>query len=378
MTLCLKNARHLDAPVDLLIRDGRVLTMTPAGHQPLPDGCDIFEADGLLLMPSFIDVHAHFRDPGYEYKEDVVTGLAAAAHGGFGAVMCMANTRPVNDTAAVTRYMLEKARTAWPHGPRLYPVAAATVGLAGQEMAPLGELKEAGCVAVSNDGCPVSSAEMLRRVLAMGIPSGVQNAIISLANVVVQSSINLYGAMAMAGCGAYAKIEGFAFLPINAFVLALAMFIGQNLGAGEHRRARRGAAFGIVTCMALAELIGVAFYLLAPRLIALFNADAQVVAFGTQQARTITLFYFLLALSHAVAGVMRGAGRPVVPMLVMLVCWCLIRVSYILLAARPSGEIQMIFWAYPLTWGLSSLAFLIYYFRADWPHYLEKKSAARV
>ncbi len=219
---------------------------------------------------------------------------------------------------------------------------------------------------------------MLRRVLAMGIPSGVQNAIISLANVVVQSSINLYGAMAMAGCGAYAKIEGFAFLPINAFVLALAMFIGQNLGAGEHRRARRGAAFGIVTCMALAELIGVAFYLLAPRLIALFNADAQVVAFGTQQARTITLFYFLLALSHAVAGVMRGAGRPVVPMLVMLVCWCLVRVSYILLAARPSGEIQMIFWAYPLTWGLSSLAFLIYYFRADWPHYLEKKSAARV
>lgn len=165
MTLCIKNARHLDAPVDLLVRDGRVLTMTPAGHQPLPEGCEVFEAGGLLLMPSFIDVHAHFRDPGYEYKEDVVTGLAAAAHGGFGAVMCMANTRPVNDTAAVTRYMLEKARAAWPHGPRLHPVAAATVGLAGQEMAPLGELKEAGCVAVSNDGCPVNSAEMMRRVM---------------------------------------------------------------------------------------------------------------------------------------------------------------------------------------------------------------------
>ena len=116
MTLCIKNARHLDAPVDLLVRGGRVLTMTPAGHQPLPEGCEVFEADGLLLLPSFIDVHAHFRDPGYEYKEDVVTGLTAAAHGGFGAVMCMANTRPVNDTAAVTRYMLEKARTAWPHG----------------------------------------------------------------------------------------------------------------------------------------------------------------------------------------------------------------------------------------------------------------------
>lgn len=165
MTLCIKNARHLDAPVDLLVRDGRVVTMTPAGHHDAPEGSEIVQADGLLLMPSLIDVHAHFRDPGLEYKEDIVTGLTAAARGGFGTVMCMANTRPVNDTASVTRYMLEKARTAYPHGPRLVPVAAATVGLAGKEMAPLGELKDAGCVAVSNDGCPVTSAEMMRRIM---------------------------------------------------------------------------------------------------------------------------------------------------------------------------------------------------------------------
>lgn len=165
MTFCIKNARHLDAPVDLLVRDGRVVTMTPAGHHAAPEGSEIVQADGLLLMPSLIDVHAHFRDPGLEYKEDIVTGLTAAARGGFGTVMCMANTRPVNDTASVTRYMLEKARTAYPHGPRLVPVAAATLGLAGKEMAPLGELKEAGCVAVSNDGCPVTSAEMMRRIM---------------------------------------------------------------------------------------------------------------------------------------------------------------------------------------------------------------------
>ena len=165
MTLCIKNARHLDAPVDLLVRDGRVVTMTPAGHHDAPEGSEIVQADGLLLMPSLIDVQAHFRDPGLEYKEDIVTGLTAAARGGFGTVMCMANTRPVNDTASVTRYMLEKARTAYPHGPRLVPVAAATVGLAGKEMAPLGELKDAGCVAVSNDGCPVTSAEMMRRIM---------------------------------------------------------------------------------------------------------------------------------------------------------------------------------------------------------------------
>ena len=216
---------------------------------------------------------------------------------------------------------------------------------------------------------------MLRQVLTMGIPSGIQNSIIAIANVVVQSSINLYGAMAVAGCGAYSKIEGFGFLPISSFALALATFIGQNLGAKEYERARRGARFGVLASLLLSELIGGAIYLLAPALISLFNGDPQVVAYGALQARTVTLFYFLLAFSHCIAGVMRGAGRAVVPMVVMLVCWCVIRVAYITLVARDSGNIQMIFWAYPMTWTLSSIAFLIYYLKADWPHYLDQKPA---
>lgn len=216
---------------------------------------------------------------------------------------------------------------------------------------------------------------MLRQVLTMGIPSGIQNSIIAIANVVVQSSINLYGAMAVAGCGAYSKIEGFGFLPISSFALALATFIGQNLGAKEYERARRGARFGVLASLLLSELIGGAIYLLAPALISLFNGDPQVVAYGALQARTVTLFYFLLAFSHCIAGVMRGAGRAVVPMVVMLVCWCVIRVAYITLVARDSGNIQMIFWAYPMTWTLSSIAFLIYYLKADWPHYLDQEPA---
>ncbi|MEG1777229.1 MAG: MATE family efflux transporter [Clostridia bacterium] len=215
---------------------------------------------------------------------------------------------------------------------------------------------------------------MLRQVLTMGIPSGLQNSIIAIANVVVQSSINLYGAMAVAGCGAYSKIEGFAFLPISSFALALATFVGQNLGAKQYDRARRGARFGIITCLTLAELIGVLIYFLSPMLIAMFNGEPEVVACGVLQARTVTLFYCLLALSHSVAGVMRGAGRAVVPMVVMMVCWCGIRVAYIMLIARGSGDIQMIFYAYPMTWTLSSIAFLIYYGKADWPHYMENRA----
>ncbi|GHU92751.1 dihydroorotase [Deltaproteobacteria bacterium] len=165
MTLCITNARHLGAPVDLLVDGDRVRTMTPAGQHPAPDGCEVFDAVGLVLMPGFIDAHVHLREPGFEYKEDIASGLAAAAHGGFSAVLCMANTKPVNDTASVTSFMLERAAQSHPFGPRLHPVAAATVGLNGEGMAPLAELKEAGCVAVSNDGRPVENAELVRRVM---------------------------------------------------------------------------------------------------------------------------------------------------------------------------------------------------------------------
>ncbi len=209
---------------------------------------------------------------------------------------------------------------------------------------------------------------LLKQILHLGIPSGVQNSITSLANVVVQSHINAFGTLAMAGCGAYSKVEGFAFLPIMAFSMAMTTFIGQNLGAQQYERAKKGAAFGIVSCVILAELVGITINLLSPQLIALFNNDPAVIAHGVSQAKTVTLFYFLLAISHGMAGVMRGAGKAIVPMVVMMVCWCLIRVSYITIITPVIGTIQSVFWAYPLTWTLSTICFLVYYFKVDWVH----------
>ena len=150
-------------PQDVFARNGRIEASQPAGTFDAPADTVRVDAEGKRLFPSFIDAHVHLREPGYEYKEDVASGLAAAAHGGFGAVMAMANTRPVNDAASVTRYMLEKAALHWPHGPRLLPVGALTIGLAGTELAPMGELSEAGCVAFSNDGRPVTNTEIFRR-----------------------------------------------------------------------------------------------------------------------------------------------------------------------------------------------------------------------
>ncbi|MFR1708231.1 MAG: MATE family efflux transporter [Clostridium sp.] len=214
--------------------------------------------------------------------------------------------------------------------------------------------------------------DMLKEILSMGIPSGVQNSVIALANVVVQSNINSFGATAVAGCGSYSKIEGFAFIPITSFALSMTTFIGQNLGSKKYERAKKGTYFGIATSTILAEIIGIIFFLAAPTLIALFNSDPQVIEYGTLQARTIAPFFFLLAFSHCLAGILRGAGKSTVPMLVMLSCWCIIRVLYITIATHLIPEIYVIFWAYPLTWSLSSIIFLIYYLKSNWLYGFEK------
>lgn len=214
--------------------------------------------------------------------------------------------------------------------------------------------------------------DMLKEILSMGIPSGVQNSVIALANVVVQSNINSFGATAVAGCGSYSKIEGFAFIPITSFALSMTTFIGQNLGSKKYERAKKGTYFGIATSTILAEIIGIIFFLAAPTLIALFNSDPQVIEYGTLQARTIAPFFFLLAFSHCVAGILRGAGKSTVPMLVMLSCWCIIRVLYITIATHLIPKIYVIFWAYPLTWSLSSIIFLIYYLKSNWLYGFEK------
>lgn len=214
---------------------------------------------------------------------------------------------------------------------------------------------------------------ILKQVISYGLPSGVQNSIISLANVVVQSNINAFGAAAVAGCGAYSKLEGFAFLPVTSFALSLTTFIGQNLGAKEYERAKKGSLFGILLGPLLAELFGILFVAMAPTLIGLFNEQPDVVAYGVLMARTIAPFYFLMATSHCVAGVLRGAGKAKVPMFVMLICWCVIRVSYITIAVRFIPQIQTVMYAYPITWTLSFIVFLLYYFKADWIHGFEKK-----
>ena len=220
--------------------------------------------------------------------------------------------------------------------------------------------------------------QIIKQIIQIGLPSGLQNSIISIANVVVQSNINAFGSDAMAGCGSYSKIEGFGFLPITCFAMALTTFIGQNLGARQYARAKKGALFGILCSITVAELIGILIYFFIPQLVVLFNSEPQVVEYGVLQARTVGRFYFLLAFSHCAAGILRGAGKSTVPMFVMLGCWCIIRITYITIITHFIPKIVVIFWAYPLTWTLSSIIFLVFLLKGDWLYAYEKKEKVRI
>jgi len=167
MSLLIKNARILDpsqglnGPGSLLVVDGRVAAIGP--DSPVPAEAEVLDAQGKLLVPGFIDLHVHFREPGQTAKETIETGSRAAVAGGFTAVCAMANTRPVNDAVAITELALSRARSAALC--RYFPLGTLTKGMAGEELADFGTLKAAGCIAFSDDGRPVMNAAIMRKAL---------------------------------------------------------------------------------------------------------------------------------------------------------------------------------------------------------------------
>ena len=208
--------------------------------------------------------------------------------------------------------------------------------------------------------------DMMREVIRQGLPTGIQNAVISIGNLTVQTNINSFGAYAMAGVGAYSKIEGFVFLPIMSMSMSLPTFVSQNLGARNEERAKKGSVFGIIMGMLMAEVLGVLIYLTAPSMVKIFVDTAESVSYGAIHARVTAPFFFLLAFSHCAAGALRGCGKAYIPMATMLAFWCGVRVVYVTSILKFIPQFQMISWAYPLTWSLSSLVFLIVLLRMNW------------
>ena len=152
---------RVDGPADVLVKDGKIAEI---GHNlKAPAGTQVLEASGKLVLPGFVDLHVHLREPGFEYKETIKTGAAAAAAGGFTSICCMPNTNPINDTRAVTEFILDRAKRA--ESVHVFPIGAITKGSDGKELAEYGDLRAAGCVAVSDDGKPVMNGMVMRRAL---------------------------------------------------------------------------------------------------------------------------------------------------------------------------------------------------------------------
>ncbi|MBI4744949.1 MAG: amidohydrolase family protein, partial [Deltaproteobacteria bacterium] len=158
-------ANKIDGTYDILVEDGKIISVTvhnSAIRNP-KSAIETIDASGKIVVPGLIDIHVHLREPGYEWKETIKTGTAAAVAGGFTSIACMANTDPVNDEPSITEYILRKAKGEG--SCNVFPIGAISKGLQGEVLANIGELKEAGCVAVSDDGRPVMNADLMRRAL---------------------------------------------------------------------------------------------------------------------------------------------------------------------------------------------------------------------
>lgn len=164
--LILKNGRVIDPAnrrdevADVLVRDGKIAGV---GKDLDGSGCEVFDATGMVVAPGFIDMHVHLREPGFEHAETIESGSRSAAAGGFTAVCCMPNTKPVNDSATVTSYVVERARR--DAIVKVFPIGAITKGSLGEELAAIGSMKAAGVVAISDDGRPVMNARVMRRAM---------------------------------------------------------------------------------------------------------------------------------------------------------------------------------------------------------------------
>jgi dihydroorotase len=168
MNILIKNghiidpANKIDDKLDLLVSEGKIAKIGNSGSIS-SNGADVIDAAGKLVVPGLIDLHVHLREPGYEYKETIASGTAAAKAGGFTAVCCMPNTNPVNDSRSVTEFILSQA--AKEAASRVLPIGAITKGSKGEELSEIGELREAGCVGISDDGKPVMSSGVMRRAM---------------------------------------------------------------------------------------------------------------------------------------------------------------------------------------------------------------------
>ena len=208
--------------------------------------------------------------------------------------------------------------------------------------------------------------KMAVRIIKVGLPTGIQNMVISLSNILVQASVNGYGAAAMAGFAAYMKVDGFNILPIMSFSMAATTFVGQNFGAGKLDRVKKSLWVTLGMGIVYTILTGVLLLAFQDPIMHLFTHEEDVVAFGCTAMHYFCPFYWELSILHGLAGTVRGTGKTIPPMVVLLVSLCVFRIGWIQWVLPFFSSIDGIFLLYPVSWGLGALMMVGYAWKVNW------------
>lgn len=204
------------------------------------------------------------------------------------------------------------------------------------------------------------------RIIKIGLPTGFQNMVISLSNMLVQSSVNAFGPAAMAGFGAYMKIDGFNILPITSFSMAVTTFTGQNYGAGKYDRMKKGMFVSMFMGIAYTLILGTILLVFSESAIGLFNKDPSVIEFGVNAMKYFCPFYWTLSILHSLAGTVRGTGKSVPPMVILILSLCVFRVIWISFVLPHFSTINGVFLLYPVSWIFGMILMILYTWKGNW------------
>ncbi|WP_411355417.1 MATE family efflux transporter [Peptoniphilus harei] len=208
--------------------------------------------------------------------------------------------------------------------------------------------------------------DMALNILKVGVPTAIQNTVISLSNVIMQSSVNVFGALPMAGFGAFVKIDGFNILPVLSLSMAITTFVGQNYGAGQIERIKKGMWTTLAMTVFYTIISGTLLYNFAPKLIGLFTNDVRVIEAGVLASRFFCPFYFLLAIMHSLAGTVRGTGKTIPPMIILILSLCIFRILAAKFVIPHYNTIENVYRLYPISWVIGVILMVVYTMKSDW------------
>ncbi len=202
-------------------------------------------------------------------------------------------------------------------------------------------------------------------IIRISVPCGLQGSMFNISNFIVQSRINTFGTVAMAGITAYSRIDGFIYMPMGALGLTVSTYVGQNIGAGKFDRVRRGIRVCLAMCIGFALLVGWSVFFCCRPLLRLFTDDPSATEYALNMMHYLAPFAFLLGFSDILGGAIRGAGHPMKVTVISALCICAFRIIWLVVLLPVYHDIRILYLCYPLSWSLSSLAIVIYYFSSS-------------